>query len=412
MFWIIRPSLLGLAAACLLAACTAQPHQMPPKTAAKPPENPHWASLLASYDRFFSDSMAATNTPGAAVVIVRDSQVVFCKGYGLRANGQPDSVDAHTVFRVGSLSKGFASVLTAVLIKEGALQWEDPVVRYYNHFSLCDSEQTQRVKITHLLSHCSGLPYHTFTNMIEGGYDIPTIVDYFKKVKLCGKEGELYCYQNAAYSVIEEVMRGATGKSYQELLPLKIFQPAGMASASVTYDRLVNNPNKALPHSLTGAGWVDSAISERYYNAAAAGGVNASIADMGQWLLLLNGQKPAILTDAMLDFVFRPRIRTYDERRHFGEWSKPKTAYYALGWRVLTQETDTLVYHGGYVNGFRGEIAIDRKNKVAICVLFNAATELSQRCIPAFFKRYRSQKAEIEAWEQSRAISVSGAQGR
>lgn len=369
-------------------------------------------ALLQEYDHFFGDSMAATHTPGAAVAIVRDSQVVFCKGYGLRANGLPDSVDTHTVFRIGSLSKGFASVLTAVLVKEKALHWEDPIVHYYKHFALSDSEQTRRVSITHLLSHCSGLPYHTFTNMIEGGYDINTIVDYFKRVKLCGKEGELYCYQNAAYSVIEEVMRGATGHSYQELLMQKIFRPAGMDRASVSYEQLMQESDKALPHDRTAVGWVRSDITDRYYNAAAAGGVNASIADMAQWLLLLNGQKPEILTDAMLDSVFRPRVRTYDERRHFGGWPKPKTAYYALGWRVLTQPNDTLVYHGGYVNGFRGEIAIDRKNKVAICVLFNAASELSAQCIPAFFERYRRRKPDIDAWEQTQAISVSQIQAQ
>lgn len=354
-----------------------------------PPEDPRWAALLAEYDRFFGDSMRATGTPGAAVAIVRDSQVVFCKGYGLRANGRPDSVDAQTVFRIGSLSKGFASVLSAVLVKEGALAWDDPITCHYPHFALQDPEQTQRVTVTHLLSHSSGLPYHTFTNMIEAGYDINTIVDYFKRVKLCGKEGEIYCYQNAAYSAIEEVMCGATDHSYQELLEAKLFKAIGMDRASCTYEALMAEPNKAYPHNQTGMGWLSTDISDKYYQTAAAGGVNASAADMAQWLLLLLGKRPRVLTNEQLAPVFKPRVRTYDERRHFGEWAKPKTAYYGLGWRILVQGNDTLAYHGGYVNGYRGEIALDRRRGIGICVLFNAASPLAQRSIPAFFERYR-----------------------
>ncbi len=360
--------------------------------------NPNLQALLEEYDRFFADSMRLTQTPGAAVVIVKDSQIVFMRGYGVRVAGGQDSVDANTVFRVGSLSKGFAGVLTGILAEEKVLDLNERVQKHFPQFTLRDPKQAARIRLWHLLSHTTGLPYHAFTHMIEDGHDIPTIVTkYFPKAPVSGKEGEFFSYQNAAFCAIEEVMRGATGKTYQQLLAEKIFLPAGMNTASCDYATICQNPNKALPNFWTGHGWRTDNISQRYYNSVAAGGVNASIADMGEWLKLLLGHQPDIVADTTLDQVFRPVVKTGRERRIFPRWIGRDEASYALGWRVLEHGGDTIIYHGGYVNGFKGEIAFNRRDGIGICVLFNANSELSGVCVPAFFERWRAKRAAVLA---------------
>jgi beta-lactamase class C len=372
--------------------------QSPPPTAStvaiasfpllKTPE-PRLEVLLRDYDRYFSDSLNITQTPGAVVVIVKDSSIVFCKGYGVRALGSPELTDPHTVFRIGSLSKGFAGALTAVLMQENRLKLSDRVTRYFPEFALKDPAQTRRIQLTHLLAHCTGLPYHTHTDMVENGYSLREMLPYIKKVKIYGKEGTLFCYQNAVFSMIGEVMQGATGQTYQQLLQEKIFVPAGMQDASVTYDGILKQENKASPHISVYNGWAKTEISNKYYNAAPAGGVNASGTDMGQWLKVLLGNKPEILNASALDSLFYPRIRTHSERRHFRGWSGPKSVSYALGWRVLDRGNgQTIMAHSGFVNDFRSEIALDREAKIGICVLFNGNSPLAQRCIPAFFERW------------------------
>lgn len=358
--------------------------------------NPQMRALLADYDRYFADSMLLTGTPGAAIVIVKDSSVIFQRGYGVRRTGSADSVDVNTVFRIGSLSKGFAGVLTGMLVQEGKLHWDDRVVRYVPEFVLSSPEQTRNIQLLHLLSHTTGLPYHAYTNMIEAGYDLRSIAALFGRLPLHGKPGEIYSYQNAVFSLAGEAIQAVTGKTYAQTLTDKIFRPAGMLNASADWLSIRRNPNVALPHNFTYSGWIPDSITTRYYNAAPAGGVNASIADMGQWLRLLLGYQPGIVSAATLDDVFRPVIRTYQERRYFRAWPGRREAYYAKGWRVLVNGQDTIVCHGGAVNGFRGEIAIDRKNGVAICALFNAATDLPGLCIPAFFERYRRYKLNDE----------------
>jgi len=354
--------------------------------------------FVREYAQYFTDSVQSTHTPGAAIVIVKDSQIVFMRGYGPRYVGGRDSIDEHTVFRIGSLSKGFAGVLTGILAEDSGLSLNDPVRKHYPPFALRDTRQTERIRLWHLLSHTTGLPYHAFTNLIEKDFSIARIVsEYFPKVPVSGNEGEYYAYQNAAFCVIEEVINQQTGQTYAQLLTEKVFAPAGMRQASCDFEAMRKGTNHTLPHYETGPGtWRADSISPHYYNAVAAGGVNASIVDMGQWLKVLLGNRPDIVRDSTLDRVFRPVVKTDKERRLFPRWLPRNAASYALGWRVLEYGTDTLIYHGGYVNGFKSEIALNRRDGIGICVLFNAHTEMSGACIPAFFERWKEAKSRFE----------------
>jgi len=391
IFQQIRTAAALFVVALLVPACANAPAQSLPAEHAQPEiRDPQLAAFLADYEHFFANEMTLTQTPGAAVVIVKNGEIVFSRGYGVKIAGAQDSVDANTVFRIGSLSKGFAGVLTGVLVQDSLLDWDEKVQKHFPEFTLRDRQQASRIRLWHVLSHTTGLPYHAYTNLIERGFSIRKIItEYFPKAPVSGKEGEFFSYQNAAFCAVEEVMLGVTGKTYQQLLSEKIFRPASMNTASCDFSSIDNSTNKALPHFQTGSGWRPGAISEEYYNSKAAGGVNASIADMGQWLLLLLGHRPDIVTNATLDRVFRPVVKTDKERRIFYGWLGRDAASYALGWRVLQDGADTIIYHGGYVNGFKGEIAFNRRDDIGICVLFNAHSELSRTCIPAFFERWK-----------------------
>lgn len=361
------------------------------------PQDPNLQAFLDDYRQFFSESMkASTQAPGAAVVIVKGDSIVFMEGFGLKTAGKNDSIGVNTVFRIGSLSKGFASVLTGILVQKGLLSWEEHVQDHFPEFTLRDRQQAKRMMLWHLLSHTTGLPYHAFTNLVERGFDTRKIVlEYFPKAPVCGKEGVFYSYQNAAYCVIEEVMKATTQKTYPQLLQDNIFQPAGMSHASCDFQSMEDCTDKALPNFWTGAQWRSEGISPLYYNSAAAGGVNASIADMGQWLKLLLGHQPWVVADSTLDKVFTPVIKTGKERSIFPHWINREDASYALGWRVLQHGNDTIIYHGGYVNGFRSEIAFNRRDDIGICVLFNGSSDLCRASIPAFFERWDKARSQI-----------------
>jgi CubicO group peptidase (beta-lactamase class C family) len=58
--------------------------------------------------------------------------------------------------------------------------------------------------------------------------DLDKMLDELKNVNLIAKPGEIYSYQNVAYSIIAKVIRARTGKSYETLMAEKIFGPLNM----------------------------------------------------------------------------------------------------------------------------------------------------------------------------------------
>lgn len=342
-------------------------------------------SVFTHFETVFEQNLKASGCPGAAVAIVKGSEIVYMKGFGVRKNHTTDSVNTQTVFRIGSLSKGFTGVLTGKLIQEGCLSWDDKVVDIIPDFDLKDHEQAQRISVQHLLSQSTGLQRHAYTDLTEHGWDIMDIVPMFSNLDVYGPEGELYAYQNAAFSMIEELIARRTGSTFQELLYKDIFQPAGMPTASATYEEIIENDNVALPHApVRSKGYVPISISNKYYNAISAGGINASIHDMAIWLQVLLGNRPDIISDETLDFIFSPLVKTRS-RYYYDRWPGVVNSYYGIGWRVLEQADKMLIYHGGFVNDYASQIAIDRENKVAICVLFNAPNSFTSKVIPTFF---------------------------
>jgi beta-lactamase class C len=369
--------------------------------------NPYFEDLLTGYENDIRELQANTKTPGYSIVVVHDTTVIYQKGFGLRQVDGQDSVDIHTVFRLASVSKCFAPVLTGLLVEDGILSWDDPIVKYVPYFKLIDEENTKALTIRHVLSHTTGLPYHTYTNMVEDGTDLKTMLGMLKDVKLIGKPGEVYSYQNVAYSVIAEVIEAATGKTYQQLMQERIFKPLHMKDASMTYNDILKNGNVARPHLLWRKGWRVTSINDTYYNVGPAGGVNASISDMAQLLKVLLGSKTDFIRESTLEEIYTPAVKAKSKNRNFRRWISRADSHYALGWRVLNFEKDTLLYHGGYVNGYRSELAINRRDKIGICVLSNGPGNLIDNSVPYFFKLYFNQRDSIVGWEKKERMNIA-----
>lgn len=369
------------------------------KITAYPDSNPYMLQVISGYEDFIRQAIKRGTAPGAAVAIVRDTSIIFLQGFGLKQMGIQDSIDINTVFRLGSVSKCFASILAGTLVSDQLIKWDDPIVKYYAEFQLKSKEHTEKVTIRHVLSHTTGLPYHAYTNMIEEHIPLDTLLASLKSVKLFGEPGQIYSYQNVGYSLIEKVVEAATHQTFERALTENIFKPLDMRNSSASYEAIMSNTNVAKPHFFSRKRWVSVPISDTYYNVAPAGGVNASIADMALWLRALMDDSSTLMADTTLNEIFKPHVKAITKNRNFMRWKRPRASYYGLGWRVINFQNQTLEYHGGYVNGYRSEVAIDRENRIAICVLTNSPGNLADISIPEFFKRYSQQADSIKFWE-------------
>jgi beta-lactamase class C len=217
----------------------------------------------------------------------------------------------------------------------------------------------------------------------------------------------MYSYQNVAYSVIGKIIESATGKPYDVVMAEKVFRPLHMDQASLSFEAMMANDDKAKPHVHTIRGWKPTAINETYYNVGPAGGVNASISDMARWLKALTARQNNLLMTSVKDEMFKPFVRATARNRYFRRWKKSSGSFYSLGWRILTFKTDTLNYHGGYVNGYRSEIALKSDDGIGICVLVNSAGALADRAIPEFFILYEKYRDKIYQWDAGQNPSIA-----
>ncbi|MBT1703165.1 serine hydrolase domain-containing protein [Chryseosolibacter indicus] len=369
--------------------------------------NPHIPGLIEAYEKELDKLFSISGTPGAAIAIVKDSTIVYMKGFGVKASNKKGVVDQNTVFRIASVSKCFASFLTGILVEDHILQWNDPVIKYLPEFSLYSPEQTKLLTISNVLSHTTGLPYHTYTNLVEEGIELNLLLDRLKEVKPSSEIGKEYSYQNVAYSLIGGVIQKATGKMYETEIKERVFAPLGMKNASIDYKTLLANPNIAEPHRRTRQRWVPAKITDTYYNVAPAGGINASINDMAQWMIALLGHRKDVISRTTLDELYKPFILARSKNRNYRKLQKLTKSYYGLGWRILHYPNDTLIYHGGYVNGYRSEVALNPKDDIAICILANSPGELADNGIPVFFGLYNEYREKILAWDKQEKLKYA-----
>ncbi|WP_378181461.1 serine hydrolase domain-containing protein [Aquimarina sp. SS2-1] len=337
---------------------------------------------------YFNKAFKQKKFIGASVGIVKCDSVMYSGGFGKRNVSLNDTVNAETIFRIGSVSKGFAGVLSGIYVEEGLLNWEDKVNQYVPSFQLASKKWTDSVTLSHILSHSSGLPYHSFTNLVEDGVDLQTIAGQFKSIPTIDKPGRIYSYQNAIFALSGEMIEKVSGMSYGDAIAEKIFKPLQMNTASTDYESIKNASNIAMPHRRYGRGWRSLKINQKYFNAIPAGGVNASVTDMTKWMRFLLGHNPSVMSNDGLKNVFNPVIDLPGRSKYYQKWSGHQASHYAHGWRIhdfknnKTGESSRMIHHGGHVNSYRSEIAIFPQEDLGITILFNSPTKMAKRVIP------------------------------
>jgi beta-lactamase class C len=351
------------------------------------PEHPAFRSFIA----FLEQELDSSHTVGAAYTIVHEGDVIYTGTFGERERGSNQMVDEHTLFRLASVSKGFSGALACLLELDGTFSLDEKVVDYYPNFRLKDSINTFDLTIQHILSHTTGLVPYAFDNLVEADQELHTIIERLPEVNISAPPGELYGYQNVLFSMLDPIARKATGVPFEVLLQEKIFNPLGMKDASAGPVDLTEHPNMAFPHVKTGRGYVPLNPHEGYYNVMPAAGVNASISDMGQWLLALLGYKPDQLPATVRNKLASPIIYTPLKSRYTRHWKPFRERYYSLGWRIYRYRGRDIIYHGGYIRGYRAEIGFCPEENVGIAFLQNSPNGLASQCVPTFIDLFFEQ---------------------
>ena len=343
---------------------------------------------VAEFEAMASSLTASQRVPGLSMAIVQDGHVLSARGYGVTDVVSPQPVDAHTVFRLASLSKSFAGTLAGLLVDDGSLRWDSKVADYVPGFRLSDPYATQQLNLADLLSHRTGLKVHNaFDRDIEANAEYTEVSHKLAYAPMECAPGQCYAYQNVAFSLVGDVAKAATGSDYGQLVEQRIFKPLGMNDASVGLSGIQSSARWARPHTRSRNGWVSLTPKPTYYRLAPAAGVNASASDMAQWLLAQTGHRPDVLPAPLLATLHAPLVSTPGEMRAGWRRDRIGSAGYALGWRVFDYAGRAVVFHAGAVQGYRGLVALLPERDFGVAILWNSESSLPSGLLPTILDR-------------------------
>lgn len=310
---------------------------------------------------------------GLAVAIVENGEIRFLQGYGETQSGTGDPVTPDTVFRWASLSKGVAADMVALLADRNQLSLFAPVSRYSATLRLPGGTEATAT-VSDLLSHRLGLFGHAYDSKLEDGIDPRVLRASMSTLRNICSPGQCHAYQNVAYDAASEIVERVTGQPYAEAVRDYLFQPLGMASASMSREALISAPSWARPQP-GGKNGRPVEISLSYYRVPAAGGVNGSIKDLAIWMLAQMGLADGVLPDRVLEAVQTPRANTPGEtsrRRKYRE--RTASSSYGLGWRIIDYAGRRVIGHHGGVRGYRSLIMFDPERRTGVAALWNSSS--------------------------------------
>ncbi len=244
-------------------------------------------------DSFVQRVMQAFDVPGVSLAIVKGNQVVLARGYGVRKLGDPTPVDGKTLFGIASNTKVFTAAALGLLVEQGKLQWDAPVINYLPWFQMWDPYVTRELTIRDLLVHRSGLGLGAGDLLWwpASTYDRKEIARRLRYIKPATSFRSAYAYDNVLYLVAGEVIETLSGQSWEDFVSTRILAKVGMTSSNVRHSAATAGGNVAAPHAPVD-GNVRPIQPFDSDNTNPAGGINACAEDMAKWMkvLLSEGQ--------------------------------------------------------------------------------------------------------------------------
>ena len=183
-------------------------------------------TALAENDRFMG-----------SVAVSVDGEVDFAEAYGAVQiiGDKMTDADQNTIYRIGSISKVFTTVMVTQLIDEGLIDYKTGLNTYFPEI-----ENAELINIEQLLSHQSGITNITNDeDYLVWCYEPTTKEEMVKRIKKAGsvfEPGTQHSYSNSNYILLGYIIEEVTGKSFQKNLLERICRPLGLNSTSYGSD--------------------------------------------------------------------------------------------------------------------------------------------------------------------------------
>lgn len=320
--------------------------------------------------------MKENASPGLAIALqIHGGEPQFFN-YGYTDTTHSHQITEHSLFAVGSITKGFTAEYTAMEVARGVITWNETLNNVFAKDGLALSADAKNITVEQLASHTSGLPRQVndlsmltdlmryvftgdqFYQQLDNGKSL-YYLGHFVKDPQSKVE-----YSNLGFAVLDKVLAEQTNLPVQEGITARILEPLAMNDSSFYPETLPHFDLRALGHAgdqpkfLRRGATLPEWRFQRYMVGAAS--LWSTSADLLKYAVAhYDDHTPEEIKAAFADAL------TVRQAQQHGE-------SVALGWLRNDVYGRPLYYQAGFIGGYSSYIALDPENRNAIVILQNS----------------------------------------
>lgn len=363
-----RRASLGLVLGGLagLAGCTPRPKAASGHAATKDGlrfDLREWPAL----DALGEAMIAARQTPGLSISVMRDGVMLYSKGFGLGDIASSAPATAQSGFRIASVSKQFTAAAILLLAEDGKLSVDDPLSRF-----LPDYPRAVDMTLAQMMSHTAGLGDYINGNdgkILQEAQTRDYTTDELLRIIEAGtiqrfRPGTRYAYSNSGFALLGIVAERVADMPFADFVAKRLFKPADMTASGI--DSLSAEKRDCSggyrSNHMGGAGFGPVyPVSPSFIGGA--GAIRSSTEDLARWHHALIAGR-VLKAPSLRAMVTPSRLRD-------GAYVVAEREGYGLGQRLGMEYGRPYFMHGGMVNGFASHLRSYPVERVTVACLYN-----------------------------------------
>ncbi|HYV98555.1 MAG TPA: serine hydrolase domain-containing protein [Gemmatimonadaceae bacterium] len=316
-------------------------------------------------DSLAKDFMTQNGAPSMVLAVVRGSDTIAMGAWGTADREKNIAATMQSIYRVGSVTKQFTSVLVMQLVEQKKVSLDSAIGVYLPALP----EKWRRATVTQLLNHTSGIPSYTDVGqrwVSRWGEDMTpaTLVELTAKDTMWFEPGTNWKYDNSGYVVLGMLIEKMTGRPWSTEVVERLSKPLGLADTRAC-DSKPNDPRAAKGYNPQNTSWSAApylSMTQPY----AAGSMCSTVRDLAAWNRALGTGK--VVSAASYAAMTTPV-------------GAASSSNYGFGLMRQSLGSHTVITHGGAVHGFITANAWVPDAELSVTVLTNAANAPAERLL-------------------------------
>tara|TARA_B100000683_G_scaffold12866_2_gene13550 strand:- start:2003 stop:3958 length:1956 start_codon:yes stop_codon:yes gene_type:complete len=307
-------------------------------------------------DQFYA-SFDLPKSPGLAIAVIKDGNVLYKKNYGLSNIARSRKITPDVRFNLASVSKQFTAYAVLQLEQAGKINLKNEVSAYLKDAPLL----WKGITVEDLLLHKSGIREWWYLMVLKGREDQSNITNQeildllFKQNELNFGEGNGYSYTNSGYNILAKIIENVSGQKFSEYMQLNVFSPLGMKTAFIADSPIDMKENIAISYEAEKIGFDEDTLS---FSAYGSSNVYASLNDCISWAKHI--QKTMNTPNSIIyRMIKNPRVTN-------------ENLSYGYGLELDKYKGEYRFYHEGDHASYRPEIETIRDHSLSVIILSNS----------------------------------------